>query len=96
MNNIPNDNQSDDIWNVVRMQDFEPLSKADGYRWGLSHIGYVKKELLKLEERALVRHDVGLLYDIVSSKLRATEVEEELRKKLVDVNQKTENSNSEF
>ncbi|MDE1813126.1 MAG: hypothetical protein KGH87_01215 [Thaumarchaeota archaeon] len=96
MNNIPNDNQSDDIWNVVRMQDFEPLSKADGYRWGLSHIGYVKKELLKLEERALARHDVGLLHDIVFSKLRATEVEEELRKKLVGANRKTENSNSEF
>lgn len=96
MNNVPNDNQSDDVWNIARMHDFEPLSKADGYRWGLSHIGYVKKELLKLEERALARRDVGLLHDIVSSKLRATEVEEELRKKLVDTNRKTENSNSEF
>ncbi len=96
MNRVPNGGPSDGIWNVARMQDLEPLSKEDGYRWGISHIGYVKRELLKLEERALARHDVELLHDIVSSKLRATEVEEELRKKLADANRQTENSNSEL
>ncbi|MDE1875198.1 MAG: hypothetical protein KGH86_00005, partial [Thaumarchaeota archaeon] len=85
MNNDQDDYSSDGIWNAARMQDLEPLSKEDGYRWGISHIGYVKRELLKLEERALARHDAELLHDIVSSKLRAIEVEEELRKKLADV-----------
>lgn len=96
MNNDQDDYSSDGIWNITRMQDLEPLSKEDGYRWGLSHIGYVKRELLKLEERALARHDAELLHDIVSSKLRAIEVEEELRKKLADVNQQSENSNSKL
>ena len=96
VNNVSYGNPSDDIWNIAIMPDLEPLSKADGYRWGLSHIGYIKLELLKLEERALARRDVGLLHDIVSSKLRATEVEEELRKKLAGANRQTENSNSEF
>ena len=50
--------------------------------WGLSHIEYVKMDLLKLEEKALTRLNVGLLHDIVVSRLRAAEVEEELRKKL--------------
>ncbi|MGI0093149.1 MAG: hypothetical protein ACREA8_03520 [Nitrosotalea sp.] len=90
MNNTPNGYPSDGIWNVTRMQDLEPLSKEDGYRWGISHIGYVKRELLKLEERALARHDVELLHDIVLSKLRAIEAEEELRKKLADINRCTE------
>ncbi len=96
MNDVFDGGSSDDIWNVARMQDLEPLSKEDGYRWGISHIGYVKRELLKLEERALARRDMGLLYDIVSSKLKATEVEEELRKKLVDANKETKNSDSIF
>jgi hypothetical protein len=72
----------DGIWNVVKKQELEPLSEEDGYRWGISHIQYVKKELLKLEESALERHDVELLHSIVVSKLRAVEVEQELRKKL--------------
>ena len=70
------------IWNVLRRQEPEPLSKEDGYRWGLLHIEYVKKELIKLEERALARHDADLLHSIVNSKLRAKEIEEELRDKL--------------
>lgn len=92
MNNISNGYPFDGVWDVVQTQDLEPLSEEDGYRWGLSHIGYVKKELLKLEERALARHDIKLLHDIVSSKLRATEVEEELRKKLADVKEQNRNS----
>lgn len=74
------------MWDVVKRQELEPLSEADGYRWGISHIQYVKKELLKLEESALERHDVELLHNIVVSKLRAVEVEQELRKKL-DISQ---------
>lgn len=72
----------DGIWNVVKKQELEPLSEEDGYRWGISHIQYVKKELSKLEESALKRRDVELLHNIVASKLRAAEVEQELRKKL--------------
>lgn len=82
MPDIASDYPFDEIRGVVRKQELEPLSEEDGYRWGLSHIEYVKTELLKLEERALTRRDVRLLHDIVVSKLRAAEVEEELRKKL--------------
>ncbi|SMH70842.1 hypothetical protein [Candidatus Nitrosotalea okcheonensis] len=85
MNNISNGYPFDDIWGKMRVPDLEPLSKEDGYRWGLSNLEYVKRELIKLEERALARHDVELLHDIVSSKLRAIEAEEELRKKLADL-----------
>lgn len=81
--NFPND-QFEGLWGIMKVRDLEPLSEEDGYRWGISHIEYVKKELLKLEERARANHDVGLLHNIVSSKLRAVEVEEELRKKLTD------------
>ena len=84
----------DGIWDAMGTQDLEPLSKEDGYRWGLSHLGYVKRELLKLEERALARRDAELLHDIVSSKLRAIEAEEELQKKLEDIQK--QNSESEF
>lgn len=70
------------MWDVVKRQELEPLSEEDGYRWGISHIQHVKKELLKLEENALERRDVELLHNIVVSKLRAVEVEQELRKKL--------------
>lgn len=76
------DDYHDGAWNVMRRQELEPLSKEDGYRWGLSHIEHVKKELLKLEERALARRDVELLHNIVTSKLHAVEVERELREKL--------------
>ncbi|MGI0047435.1 MAG: hypothetical protein ACREBB_09670 [Nitrosotalea sp.] len=70
------------VWDAMRSQELEPLSEEDGYRWGLSHIEHVKKELLKLEERALTKRDVELLHNIVTSKLRAVEVEHELREKL--------------
>lgn len=82
MPDLPNYYPFEGIWDVLRIQETEPLSKEDGYRWGLSHIEYVKKELLKLEERALARRDEELLHNIVNSKLRAMEVEEELREKL--------------
>ncbi|MDE1763455.1 MAG: hypothetical protein KGH88_04325 [Thaumarchaeota archaeon] len=82
MPDLPNDYPFEGIWDVLRIQETEPLSKEDGYRWGLSHIEYVKKELLKLEERALARRDEELLHNIVNSKLRAMEVEEEIREKL--------------
>jgi hypothetical protein len=94
MGNVANGYPFDHMWDVMGNQDLEPLSKEDGYRWGLSHLGYVKNELLKLEERALARRDVELLHDIVSSKLRAAEAEEELRKKLADIQK--QNSDSEF
>lgn len=94
MNNISNGYPFDDMWGKMRVQDLEPLSKEDGYRWGLSHLEYVKKELIKLEEQALARRDVELLHDIVSSKLRAIGAEEELRKKLSDIQK--QNSTSEF
>ena len=92
MNSISNDYPFDDMWGKMRVQDLEPLNKEDGYRWGLSHLGYVKRELIKLEERALERRDVKLLHDIVSSKLRAIEAEEELQKKLTDL----QKQNSDF
>ncbi|HZS74706.1 MAG TPA: hypothetical protein VFA69_09430 [Candidatus Nitrosotalea sp.] len=92
MTSISNGYPSDDIWGKMRVQDLEPLSTEDGYRWGLSHLGYVKRELIKLEERALARRDVELLHDIVSSKLRAIDAEEELRKKLIDL----QKQNSDF
>ena len=94
MGNVSNGYPFDSMWDTMRVQDLEPLSKEDGYRWGLSHLGYVKKELLKLEEKALARRDVELLHDIVFSKLRAAEAEEELRKKLEDIQK--QNSESEF
>lgn len=72
----------DGAWDVFRRQELEPLSKEDGYRWGLSQIEYVKKEILRLEERALARRDADLLHGIVDSKLRAMEVERELQEKL--------------
>lgn len=84
MDDVSNDYPFKEMGNIVKAH-LEPLSKEDGYRWGLSHIEYVKKELLKLEERALTRHESELLHNIVSSKLRAVEVEEELRKKLADI-----------
>lgn len=85
MNNASNGYPFDGAWDATSSPDLEPLSKEDGYRWGLSHLRYVKRELLKLEERALARRDAELLHDIVSSKLRAMEAEEELRQKLEDI-----------
>ncbi len=87
MPDISNGYPYDGIWDVLRRQEKEPLSKEDGYRWGLSHLEYVKKELLKLEERALARRDEELLHNIVSSKLRALEAEQELREKLGNIHQ---------
>lgn len=94
MRNVSNGYPFDNIWDEMKVQDLEPLSKEDWYRWGLSHLGYVREELVKLEERALARRDVELLHDIVSSKLRAAEAEEELRRKLKDL--QNQNSKSEF
>ena len=91
MNSISNSYPFDEMGDKMRVQDLEPLSKEDGYRWGLSHLGYVKRELIKLEERALARRDVELLHDIVSSKLRAIEAEEELRKKLAGLQKQNSN-----
>lgn len=92
MNSISNSYPFDEMGDKMRVQDLEPLSKEDGYRWGLSHLEYVKRELIKLEERALARRDVELLHDIVSSKLRTIEAEEELRKKLAEL----QKQNSDF
>lgn len=75
-------NGFDDMWEVLGRPEPEPLSEEDGYRWGLSHIAYVKRELLRLEQRALERRDESLLHGIVRSKLRALEVEQELNEKL--------------
>jgi len=82
MQDTPNDYPFERIWDVLKREEPEPLSEEDGYRWGISHIEYVKKELLKLEERALARRDEELLHNIVNSKLHALEVEQELREKL--------------
>ena len=76
------DRPFDGIWRALGMQPPEPLGEDDGYRWGLLHLEYVKKEIYKLEQRAIARRDVSLLHSIVNSKLRASEAEQELRKKL--------------
>ena len=70
------------IWEALGMQPPEPLGEEDGYRWGMAHLEYVKKELSKLEERALARRDKELLYSIANSKLKARDAEQELRQKL--------------
>ncbi|MDE1861913.1 MAG: hypothetical protein KGI33_03265 [Thaumarchaeota archaeon] len=74
----------DGIWRFLGRHEPESISREDGYRWGLLHIEYVKKELQKLEERALNRRDEEMLHSIVNSKLRALEVQEELRKSLTN------------
>lgn len=85
MDDVSNDRHYDGFGDLSKAVDLEPLSKEDGYRWGITHIAYVKRELQKLEERALARHDVQLLHDIVASKLRAAMAEEELRQKLTGI-----------
>ncbi len=50
---------------------------------GISHIQYVKKKLLKLEESALKSRNVELLHNIAVSKLCTAKVGQELEKRLI-------------
>ena len=86
MSGNPLDYPSGEIEDVLGTKVPEPTSVEGGFRWGLSHIKYVKVELLRLEERALSRHDKELLDRITISKLRAAEVEQELLDKITGGN----------
>ena len=62
----------------------QPMTQKDGYLWGVEYLQDIKKELLKLEERAKSRNDPRFFNDVRSSMLRALEVEEELEDKIKD------------
>ena len=60
----------------------QPMTQKDGYLWGIEYLQDIKKELLKLEQRAKDRNDPRFFNAIKSSMLRALEVEEELESKI--------------
>ena len=72
----------EEIWTSIKQQELEPLTENDGYRWGLTHLQYVMKELQDLESRALARHDMAFFNDVRASMVRALEAETYLKNKL--------------
>jgi hypothetical protein len=62
--------------------DLEPLSKEDGYRWGIIHLQYIQEELRKLEARAIERQDIEFFNQVRISLKKAQDAEEELKEKL--------------
>jgi len=72
----------EELWTTIKQQELEPLSVEDGYRWGLTHLQYVMKELQKLESRALAKHDMVFFNDVRASMIRALEAETHLKNKL--------------
>ncbi len=60
----------------------KPMTEKEGYQWGLEYLQNVKKELLKLEARAMTRNDPLFFNDVRFSMLRALEAEEELEEKI--------------
>lgn len=67
----------------MKRLELEPLSKEDGYRWGITHLQYLQEEMRKLEARAIERQDVEFFNQVRTSLKKAQDVEEELKEKLV-------------
>jgi hypothetical protein len=74
-----------EIYDRIEAEENTPMSKADGYRWGLDYLKDIMMQLEKLEERALVKKDPALYNNIKISIQRAKEAQIELHNKLEQV-----------
>ena len=70
------------MWESIDNQNLKPLTKTEGYKWGLAYLENAKKELLKLEKNALERNDPYFYNDVRESMLRAKEAENEILTKI--------------
>lgn len=72
----------EEIYDRIDAERNQPMSEADGYRWGLDYLNDIQKQLEKLEEKALQKNDPAFYNSIKLSIQRAKEVRVELQNKL--------------
>ncbi len=72
----------EDIYDKIDLEESRPMSKADGYQWGLDYLNDTIKQLEKLERMALAKNNPMFYNDVKISIQRAQQAQKELQDKL--------------
>ncbi|TBR25569.1 MAG: hypothetical protein EPO63_01615 [Candidatus Nitrosotenuis sp.] len=72
----------EDIYDKIDLEESRPMSKADGYQWGLDYLNDTIKQLEKLERMALAKNNPMFYTDVKISIQRAQQAQKELQDKL--------------
>lgn len=72
----------EDIYDKIDLEESRPMSKADGYQWGLDYLNDTIKQLEKLERVALAKNNPMFYNDVKISIQRAQQAQKELQDKL--------------
>lgn len=72
----------EDIYDKIDLEENRPMSKADGYQWGLDYLNDTIKQLEKLERMALAKNNPMFYNDVRISIQRAQHAQKELQDKL--------------
>ena len=75
----------EDIYDKIESEESRPMSKADGYQWGLDYLNDIIKHLEKLEQRALVKNNPTFYNDVKISIQRVQHIQKELQDKLTEI-----------
>ncbi len=75
----------EDIYDKIESEESRPMSKADGYHWGLDYLNDTLKQLEKLEQRALAKNNPMFYNDVKISIQRAQHAQKELQDKLTKI-----------
>ncbi len=72
----------EEIYDKIDLEESRPMSKADGYQWGLDYLNDTIKQLEKLERMALTKNNPLFYNDVKISIQRAQYAQKELQDKL--------------
>jgi len=74
----------EDIHDRIESEESRPMSKADGYQWGLDYLNDTLKQLEKLKQRALAKNNPTFYNDVKISIQRAQHVQKELQDRITE------------
>ena len=72
----------EEIHDKIDVECSAPMSKEDGYRWGLDYLKDIQKQLERLEKKALKDNNPTLYRNVRLSMQRSSEAAAELEDKI--------------
>lgn len=72
----------EEIYDKIESEQSIPMSREDGYQWGLDYLKDIEKQLLKLEKKALEQNNPTLYQNVRLSMQRSLEAQQEITDKI--------------
>ena len=72
----------EEIYDKIESEQGRPMSKEDGYQWGLDYLKDIQKQLQKLEKKALEQNNPALYQNVRLSVQRSLEAQQEITNKI--------------